>query len=260
MTDWFDKTNAEKAFSSNGATRTVLHGLVEDGEPLAAKNFIIALSGVRHDDAADFLRNKADDAVWDDVSDAFDALYKNLVDKNDHMWLTNLTKKADRDDNDTNSQVQEVHIHVLSGALQPDKEFIGETRSFHPHPNKDVYKLFAENRHDVLGIDMGEGIKAVPLPSGVKEAQQHFALVNDNYASFPDFIEKASREEKRAFWKAVAKLALPLVENGKGARVGYYNLKGAADAKAGRMVVEIAGGENLGQNGARKRWYRKPAP
>lgn len=257
MTDWFDRTNAEKAFSQTASTRTVEHGLVADGEPLAQKNYIIALSGVRHEDAADFLRDKADDAVWDDLSAAFEDAYGNLADPHDHMWLANFTKKADAGGNDTNSQVQEVHIHLLSGDLRPGKEFIAERRNFHPHPHKDIYSLFAQNKTDVLGIALGGGLRAVPLPDGVREAQQHFILVHDDYASFPEFIEKAGAAEKRDFWKAVAKLALPLVEQGHGARVGYYNLKGASE-KA-HVLAEIAGGENLGQNGAKNRWYRPPS-
>lgn len=260
MADWFDKTNSQDAFAANTSTRTVLHGQAEKGKPLSEKSFIIAVSGVRHDDASEFLKEKADDKVWDDISAAFDALYKNHADANNHMWLINFIKKADDGENDTNSQIPQVHIHVLSGALTPGNEFIADTRSFHPHPKKDFYAQLAENKADMLGIDMGNGIRAVPLPPALKEAEQHFTVTHDRYKSFADFVAAGSAEEKRAFWKAVAKLALPLVEDGHGARVGYYNFNGEADAKLGHMAVEVAGGENLGQNGLKNRWFQKPKP
>lgn len=260
MTDWFDKTNAQDAFASTTYTRTVLHGQAEKGSPLSDKSYIIALSGIRHEDGADLLRNKADDGVWDDLSTAFDTLYRtNLADKNNSMWLINFIRRADLGDNVTNNQIAEVHIHVLSGQMTPGNEFIPENRNFHPHPNKDIYTAFAENKADITGRDVGHGIKIVPLPAGVKEAEQHYAITGESYKSFPDFMDRATKEEKRDFWKAVAMTALPLVENEKGARVGYYNLDGAAD-KTGHMVVEVAGGENLGQNGAKNRWIQKPVP
>lgn len=258
MTDWFDKTNAQDAFASNPSTRTVLHGQAEKGKPLSEKSFIIAVSGVRHEDAPDFLRNKADDKVWDDISDAFDTLYKNHADAANHMWLINFTKKEDADDNDTNSQVQQVHIHVLSGNPTAGNEFIRDTRSFHPHPKQDIYAALAENKMDILGIAAPNGIKAIPLPPNLKEAEQHWMVAHEGYKSFADFIERGTKEEKREFWKTVAQLALPLIEQGHGARVGYYNFGGALDKKLGHMAVEVAGGENLGQNGAKNRWFTKP--
>jgi hypothetical protein len=258
MADWFEKTNTQNAFAENASTRTVLHGQAEKGQALSESSFIIAVSKVRHDDGADFLKNKADDKVWDDVSDAFERLYHGLADPHNHMWLINFIKKDDMGDNDLNNQIQNVHIHVLSGPLTPGREYIAAERSFHPHPNKKIHEEFAENKLDVLGLDMGNGLKAVPLPPGIKEAEQHFMVTDDKYKSFPDFIEKASKEEKRAFWKTVALLALPLIEEGKGARVGYYNLGGDLDAKTGRMTVDVAGGENLGQNGQKTRWFEKP--
>lgn len=260
MADWFEKTNSQDAFAENASTRTVLHGQAEKGKPLAEKSFIIAVSGVKHDDASDFLRGKADDKVWDDISDAFDNLYKNLADKNDHMWLINFIKKEDEGSNDTNSQIPQVHIHVLSGAPTAGNEFIRDTRSFHPHPKKDIYAELAENKMDILGLDMGHGIKAMPLPPGLKEAETHYVISDDKYKSFADFIENAGKDEKRAFWKTVAQLALSLVEEGHGARVGHYNFGGELDKKLGHMAVEVAGGENLGQNGAKNRWFMKPAP
>ena len=258
MADWFEKTNSQDAFAENASTRTVLHGQAAKGEPLSEKSFIIAVSKVPHDDAADFLKNKATDKVWDDISDAFDRLYHGLADPHNHMWLINFTKKEDMGDNDLNNQVQNVHIHVLSGALTPERAFIAADRTFHPHPNKKIYEELAQNKLDVLGLDMGNGLKAMPLPPGVKEAEQHFVVTDDKYKSFADFIENASKEEKRAFWKTISQLALPLIEQGKGARVGYYDLGGDVDARTGHMTVEIAGGENLGQNGLKKRWFDKP--
>jgi hypothetical protein len=258
MANWFETTNSQPAFAENASTRTVLHGQAAKGEPLSEKSFVIAVSKVPHDDSVDFLKNKATDQVWDDISAAFDTVYHGLVDPRNHMWLINFTKKEDLGDNDVNNQVVNVHIHVLSGKLSPGREFIAEERTFHPHPNKNVYDEFMENKLDVLGLDLGQGLKALPLPSGMKEAAQHYMVTDDKYKSFPEFIEKASREEKRAFWKSVALLALPLVEDGKGARVGYYDLGGDVDAKMGRMAVEIAGGENLGQNGLKRRWFDNP--
>lgn len=258
--NWFDKTQAQDGFAQNGSTKTVLHGQAAKGNPLSEKSFIIAVNGVKYDDASDFIRNAATDKVWDDISDAFDNLYKNLADKDNHMWLINFIKKADLNDNDTNSQLPEVHIHVLSGVLTKGREFIHDQRSFAPHPNQRIYDELAENKLDVLGLDNGNGIRAVPLPPGVKEAEQHFIVSDDKYKSFPDFIANATKEEKREFWKTVAQLALPLIEDGKGARVGYYNLQGDVDKKLGHMAVEVAGGENLGQNGLKKRWIDNPNP
>ena len=260
MADWFDDTNAHAAFAKNNSTRTVLHGQAEDGKPLSEKSFIIAVSGVRHEDALDFLKDKASDKVWDDISDAFDTTYKNLADPDNHMWLTNFTKTPDKNANDTNSQIQAVHIHLLSGELNPGFEFIRDARSFHPHPKKDIYTALDENKMDILGLDMGNGVKAVPLPPGVKEAEQHFMVVHQGYKSFANFMAEGTKEEKRTFWKTVAQLALPLVEQGHGARVGYYNFRGDLDKKLGHMAVEVAGGENLGQNGLKKRWFDNPAP
>lgn len=260
MSDWFDQTNALKAFAQTATTRTVLHGQAAEGKPIAQASFIIAVSGLRHADGLDFLKSKADDKAWDDISDAFAELYKTRVDPANHQWLTNFSKAADMGRNDTNSQVQEVHIHVLTDGFTKDHEFIGAARSFHPHPKHGIAQLFADNKLDVLGTDIGHGMKSLHLPANAKEAQEHVAIVNPNYKSFPDFILNASQEEKRDFWKAVAKIALPLVESGKGARVGYYNMHGAQDARHGMMTVEIAGGENLGQNGLKKRWFDNPAP
>jgi hypothetical protein len=257
MADWFDKTNSQDAFAENASTRTVLHGQAEKGNPLSEKSFIIAISHVQHEDGADLLK-KADDKVWDDVCSAFDTLYKNHADPHNHMWLINFIKKADEGANDTNSQIPQVHIHVLSGNLTPGNEFIAATRSFHPHPKQDIYAALAENKADMLGIDMGNGIKALPLPPDVKEADQHFTISHDGYKTFADFVADASPEEKRTFWKTVAQLALPLIEGGSGARVGYYNFGGELDAKVGHMSVEVAGGENLGQNGQKNRWFQKP--
>ncbi len=258
MADWFEKTNSQQAFAENASTRIVLHGEAEKGRPLSEKSFIIAVSKVPHEDGADFLKNKATDKVWDDISDAFDRVYHGLADPRNHMWLINFTKKADAGDNDTNSQIQNVHIHVLSGPLSAGKEFIAEERSFHPHPRRDIYDRFAENKLDVLGLDAGNGIKALPLPPDTKEAAQHYMVFDDKYKSFPDFIEQASQAEKRTFWRTVAQLALPLIEQGHGARVGYYDFGGDLDRKLGHMSVEIAGGENLGQNGHKTRWFDKP--
>lgn len=260
MSDWFDQTNALKAFAQTATTRTVQHGQAAEGKPIANTSFIIAVSGLRHTDGLDFLKSKADDKAWDDISDAFADLYKNRVDPANHQWLTNFSKAVDMGHNDTNSQVQEVHIHVLTDGFTPEHEFIGRLRSFHPHPKQGIAQLFADNKLDVLGTDIGHGMKSLPLPSEAKEAQEHYAIVNPNYKSFPDFILNATKEEKRDFWKAVAKIALPLVESGKGARVGYYNMHGAQDARHGMMTVEIAGGENLGQNGLKKRWFDNPSP
>jgi hypothetical protein len=260
MADWFEKTNSQDAFAENASTRTVLHGQAAKGEPLSENSFIIAVSKVPHEDGVDFLKNKATDKVWDDISDAFDRLYHGMADPHNHMWLINFTKKDDLGDNDVNNQVVNVHIHVLSGALTPGREYIAEDRTFYPHPNKRIYDEFMENKLDVLGRDMGNGLKALLLPSGVKEADQHFMITDDKYKSFADFVETASKEEKRAFWKTVSQLALPLIAEGKGARVGYYDLGGDVDAKMGRMTVEVAGGENLGQNGQKQRWFEKPKP
>ena len=261
MSDWFDKTNSQSAFAENATTRTVQHGQAAKGDPLSKDGYIIAASGVRHEDASDFLRNKADDKVWDDICDAFDTLYKKgLVDKGNHIWLANLTKSENAADNDTNSQLQPVHIHVLSGDLNPKYEFIRDQRSFFPHPKLDTAQAFAENKADILGVDAGFGLKVVPLPPALKEAQVHTVIMNANYTSFPDFIERASREEKRAFWKTVSEVALPLVEQGQGARVGYFNFRGQVDGKLGHMAIEVAGGENLGQNGLKKRWFDNPGP
>ncbi len=259
MSDWFDKTNAMPAFAQNASTRTVLHGQAEKGNPLSEKSFIIAVSGVKHDAAADFLGNKADDKVWDDISDAFDTLYKNHADPQNHLWLINFIKTADEGDNDTNSQIRHIHIHVLSGELTAGNDFIRDTRSFHPHPRPDIYTALAENKMDILGLDMGEGIRALQLPPALREAEQHYMITDEKYKSFPEFIAAATREEKRTFWKTVSQLALPLVEQGHGARVGYYDFRGSLDKKLGHMAVEIAGGENLGQNGARNRWFTQPA-
>ncbi|MEZ0261286.1 MAG: hypothetical protein ACAH80_09765 [Alphaproteobacteria bacterium] len=258
MADWFDKTNSQDAFAANVSTRTVLHGQAEKGNPLSEKSFIIAVSGLRHDDAADFLAAKADDKTWDDISAAFDTLYKNHANAGNHMWLINFIKKADDGENDTNSQIPQVHIHVLSGALTAGNEFIADTRSFHPHPKKDFYAQLAENKADVLARDMGQGLRALPLPPALGEAAQHYVITHEGYPSFAAFITDATAEEKRGFWKAVAQLALPLVNDSHGARVGYYNFNGEADAKLGHMAVEVAGGENLGQNGLKNRWFQKP--
>lgn len=258
--DWFDSTNAQDAFAANATTRTVLHGQAAEGNALAAKSFIIAVSGLRHDDGLDFLKSKVTDAAWDDISDAFEKLYKSDVDPHNHQWLSNFSRASDIGSNDTNSQVAQVHIHVLTDGFTPDHAFIGTLRSFHPHPKQNISALFDENKLDVLGTDIGYGMKSLPMPPEAKEAQEHYAIVNPQYKSFPDFILNATREEKRTFWKAVAKIAAPLVENGKGARVGYYNMQGAQDARHGMMAVEIAGGENLGQNGLKKRWFDDPTP
>ncbi|HYD18934.1 MAG TPA: hypothetical protein VEF76_10690, partial [Patescibacteria group bacterium] len=258
--DWFEKTNAQEAFAQNATTRTVLHGQAAKGNAIATRSFIIAVSGLRHEDGLDFLATKASDDAWDDISDAFENLYRTEVAPQNHQWLSNFSKAADMGTNDTNSQVQQVHIHVLSHGFSPDKQFIGEQRSFYPHPKPAIVKLFADNKLDILGTDIGQGMKSLPLPAEAREAKEHYAIVNPNYKSFPDFILNASRAEKRDFWKAVAKIALPLVENGKGARVGYYNMQGAQDQRHGMMTVEIAGGENLGQNGLKKRWFDNPAP
>lgn len=260
MTDWFDKTNAQAAFAQTATTRTVLHGQAALGEPLATTSFIIAVSGLRHADGLDFLKSKADDKAWDDISAAFTDLYKTKVDPHNHQWLTNFSKGSDIGTNNTNSQVAQVHIHVLSDGFAKDREFIGDLRSFHPHPKQGITGLFADNKLDILGTDIGHGMKSLPLPPEAREAQEHYAIVNPNYKSFPDFMLNGSTEEKRDFWKAVAKIALPLVESGKGARVGYYNMHGAQDARHGMMTVEIAGGENLGQNGLKKRWFDNPSP
>lgn len=261
MTDWFDDTNAQRAFSQNATTRTVLHGQAAMGDPMSENSYIIAASGIRHADAPDFLRHKADDSAWDDICDAFDHLYKNgLVDRGNHIWLTNFTKVGDAGDNDTNSQIQPVHIHVLSGELTAPYEFIRDQRSFFPHPKLDTASAFAENKADMLGVDAGFGFRVVPLPPALKEAQVHTVIMNEAYSSFPDFIERASRDEKRAFWKTVSEVALPLVEQGQGARVGYFNFRGQVDGKMGHMAVEVAGGENLGQNGLKKRWFDNPSP
>src|SRR5262249_27157323 len=124
-----------------------------------------------------------------------------------------------------------------------------------------IYDEFMENKLDLMGMPVGQyGLRVLPLQPKQREAENHFMITNKNYKSFADFVEKASKDEKRAFWKTVAVMALPLIETKKGARVGYYNMGGDLEAKTGRMVVEIAGGENLGQNGLKKRWFEKPEP
>lgn len=264
MADWFDKTNTQDCFTQNASARIVEHGQAAKGNPLSENSFIIAVSGLRHEDSIDFVKNKATDQTWDDFSDAFEKLYDGLADAKNHMWMMNFIQKdAGGGENDTNSQIPEVHVHVLSGKLAAGKEYIAAERTFHPDPKQDIYQKlgdeFAENKMDLLSLDMGQGIKAMPLPDTVKEAKTHYVVYSEEHGSFADFMKQASLEQRRHFWKTVSQLALPLVENGGGARIGHYNFNGDVDKKLGCMAVEIAGGQNLGQKNSKHRWFQRPS-
>ncbi len=258
MADWFEQTNNQQAFAETALTRTVLHGQAEKGNPLSKDSFIIAVSKRPHEDCVDFFKT-AKDAEFLDITDSFSATFNKLADPKNHMWMINVIKKQDMGDNDTNSQIPYVHVHLLSGDITEKNAHIETQRTFHPHGKSDIYDLFRENKQDMTKIDKGSGVFVYPLPEGKREAKEHFAIVHEGYKSFSEFTQKATKEEKLAFWKAAQELVVTLAERHKGARMGEYNLRGVLDEKIGHMYVEVVGGENLGYGGKPNRWFQKPA-
>lgn len=260
MADWFDKTNDADALVQSKYTRMVVHGQEVKGNPFGERNYILALSGKRHDDAAMLFREVADDEVFFDLSDALADMYRDFVDPAKSMFMVNLARQEDIDAGRhiTNSHLPYFHLQVVTGDLREGKEHIAEDRTFHPHGRSDVHRLFRENADSIERRDAGQGLSVHKLPEDIAEAKEHYVITHEGYASFAAFMRDASAEEKRAFWHAVTEVSLPLIDDG-GSRFGVYNLDGAINAEIGHMYVEITGGENLAADG-KARWFQKPKP
>lgn len=259
MADWFTDTNAATAYAETGTTRTVLHGQAAKGQPLARDSFIIAASKRPHEDVCDFFHS-ADDAALLDLNQSFADLFNSLAARDDFMWLINVIKNQDARENDTNSQIPYLHVHVLSGPLTERNRHITAERTFHPHPSKKIYQTFREAREAYPFYPEGHGVKLYDVPHHAKEARLHYAVTQEGYKDFPTFVQNATRAEKLALWRSVSRVALRLATDYHGARIGCYNMPGPGgrSSDTGGVFIEITGGENLGQSGQKHRWFEQP--
>lgn len=254
----------QTVYYDTGLVHIAEHGQAAKGNRIASENYILTVPGYTPKDSATFLQTAPEDVLMS-VTEGLSALFNDLSpDPLNTMILAHFGRREDlgTDRNIINFHIPDIHIHAIAGALSPQYAHVLKDRTFHPYGNPDMYRQFARNKDDLIALPKPnlqnhDDFEVYRLPAGMAEAQEHYMMVNQNYASLPDFLASASPEEHHDFWENLRHITGDLAQRKGGFRLGYYNLDNKIGKDLGYMAVEVTGGGQLGHRGQPRRWFQK---